>query len=87
MGTIKGTIFSLQNKNKKTQYDGNMKNGHREKEDHLGLAENIRKRQWGRREVDGFQEQAQVEAISLGGRMWDIKKRKEAQMTPDFRLR
>lgn len=66
MGTIKGTIFSLQKKTKK-QYYGNMKNGRREKEDHLGLAENTRKRQWGQREVDGFKEQAQVEAISLGG--------------------
>ena len=31
-------------------------------------------------EVDGFKEQAQREAISLGGWKWDVKEKKEAQM-------
>jgi len=38
-------------------------------------------------EVDGFKEQAQREAISLGGWKWDVKEKKEAQMTLDFWLR
>lgn len=58
----------------------------KEKEDHLGLTENIRERQGGWRKSDGFKEQAQVKAISLCGWVWEANEKKEGQMTPDFWL-